>query len=167
MAIGAGLRFGRVIKAARALAADAGGLPVVVIVEAALPAVIVHRHVKMHLVASGAEFRTVLLHEWLHEGLPVRLGIQIGQEVIERADIAIAAGGEFVQRGILDGETAVAHGGIDIRYRMARDATEAVLRFGRIDLFFDRLIESPVEKHRVIVTPGAPFAGLGADDILH
>ena len=55
VAIGADLGLGRVVERARALARNAAGLPVVVIVEAAEPAVVVHRHVQVHLVAGGAE----------------------------------------------------------------------------------------------------------------
>ena len=45
------LRLRRVVERARALPGDAAGLPVVVLVEAADPAVAVHRHVEMDLVA--------------------------------------------------------------------------------------------------------------------
>ncbi len=45
----------RVVERARALARDAARLPVVVVVEAAEPAVGVDRHVEVHLVAGGAE----------------------------------------------------------------------------------------------------------------
>ena len=47
----------RVVERARALAGNAAGLPVVVIVEAAHPAVVVHRHIQVHLVARRAELR--------------------------------------------------------------------------------------------------------------
>src|SRR5260370_969386 len=77
----AGLRLLRVVEGARPLARDAARLPGVVVVEAAEPAVVVDRHVEMHLVAAGAELRAVLAHERLHEGLAVRLGVEIGEEV--------------------------------------------------------------------------------------
>ena len=57
VAVGAGLRLGRIVERARALARDAARLPVVVVVEAAEPAVVVHRHVEVHLVAGRAELR--------------------------------------------------------------------------------------------------------------
>ena len=47
----------RIIKRTRALAGNAAGLPVIVLVEAANPAVVIHRHVEMHFVAARAEFR--------------------------------------------------------------------------------------------------------------
>ena len=58
VAIGASHGFVGVIEGARALAGDAAGLPIVVIVEPAKPAVIIHRRIQVHLVASGAKLRS-------------------------------------------------------------------------------------------------------------
>ena len=51
VAVGALLRLGRIVKRTRALPGNAAGLPVVVFVEAAHPAVVIHRHVEMNFVA--------------------------------------------------------------------------------------------------------------------
>src|SRR3954467_15859506 len=50
---------------------------------------------------------------------------------------------------------------------MARGARKTSLRFRRINLFFDRLVETAVEEHRVVVAAGAPLRGFGADRVLH
>src|SRR5258708_13122181 len=80
MAIGAVLRLLRIVERSRALAGDAAGLPVVVVVEAALPAVAVHRNVEMDFVAGGAELGRIFAHERLHERAAVGLrgGIREG-----------------------------------------------------------------------------------------
>src|SRR6202050_1481831 len=65
VAIGALLRLGRIVERARALSGNSAGLPVVVLVEAAEPAVMIHRNVEMNLVAGGAEIRRLRFHERL------------------------------------------------------------------------------------------------------
>src|SRR5580693_1398409 len=82
MAIGTLLGLWRIVKGTCTLAGDAAGLPVVVLVEAAEPAVVVHRHVEVNFMTRRAKFRRLLLHEWLEEDAPVRLGIQLDAEVM-------------------------------------------------------------------------------------
>ena len=79
MAAAAGQRLFGIVERTRALAGDAGGLPVVVLVEAAHPAIVVHRHVEVHLVTRRAELRRVA-HERLHEGTAMRLGRLVRDE---------------------------------------------------------------------------------------
>src|ERR1700682_2815067 len=52
----------RVVERPRALPRHPAGLPVIVFVEAAEPAVIVHRNVEMHFVAGRAKLRNLLAH---------------------------------------------------------------------------------------------------------
>ena len=73
VAIGALLRLRRIVKRPRALSRNAAGLPVVVLVEAANPAIVIHRHIEMHLVARRAELRRLVAHERLEKHAPVRL----------------------------------------------------------------------------------------------
>jgi hypothetical protein len=73
--------MGRIVKRASAESGDAAGLPVVVVVEAAHPTVVIHRHVEVNLVAGGAEIRRIVLHEGLEEGAAVRLRIFLDEIV--------------------------------------------------------------------------------------
>ncbi len=160
-------RLRRVVERARALPRDSAGLPVVVVVEPAHPAVAVHRHVQMHLVAGRAELRRLVLHERLQERAAVRFGVEIRQEVVERLDHRVPAAGQLVQRRILDREVPVAHRAAHVHDRVAGDARQPRLRLRSIDLWTDRLIEPAVEEHRVIVASGAPFARLRPHHALH
>ena len=72
-----------------------------------------------------------------------------------------------MKRRILHGEIAIPHAAADVYDGVARHAAEAGLRFRRIDLFLDGPVEAAIEEDGVIVTSGAPFAGAGADDVLH
>ncbi len=67
VAIGALRRLGGIVERARALSRNAAGLPVVVFVEAANPAVVIHRNIEMDFVARRAEFRRLVAHEGLEE----------------------------------------------------------------------------------------------------
>ena len=167
VAVGALLRLRRVVERSRALARDAGGLPVVVVVEAAEPAIGVDRHVEVHLVARRAELRRLLAMERLEERLAVRLRIDVEQLIVRELQQRVLARRQVVQRRILDDEVALSHRALDVRDRVARRAGEAGLRFRRVDLLLDRPIEPSVEEHRVIVTAGAPLRRLRADDVLH
>ena len=71
-------RPGRLMERPRALAGNAAGLPVVVIVETANPAVVVQRHIQVHLVAGRAEIR--LAHEGLQKGMTMRLRVELTSE---------------------------------------------------------------------------------------
>src|SRR5580698_6324573 len=98
MAIGAGGSFRRVIKRAGALTGNSAGLPIVVVVETAEPAVIVHRDIQVDLVARRAEFGSVLAHECFHECSAMRFRVEISQKMIEGADVGILAAGDFMKR---------------------------------------------------------------------
>ncbi len=84
VAIGALRGLGGIVERARALSGDAAGLPVVVIVEAANPAIVIDRHIEMDLVAAGAELRRLVSHEGLQKHAAVRLGIQIDQKIVQQ-----------------------------------------------------------------------------------
>ena len=160
--------FARVIETAGALAGDAAGLPVVVLVEAAEPAVVIDGLIEVHLVAGGAVLGGVLAaHEILHEGAAVRLGIEERDEVVELADPRIVAVGDLVERRVHDLEIALSHGAADVRDGVAGDAAEAVLRFGRVDLLLDGALEAAVEEDGVVVAAGAPLTALRAAELLH
>ncbi len=168
VAIGAGLRFLRIVEAACTVTRNPRRLPVVVVVEPAQPAVIVHRLVEMHLVAGRAELGSILPHERLQKRLLVRTRLQERQEIIHLPDHRILARREIVQRRILNRESAIAHRTIDVHDGVARHASQPILRLGSIDLIFDRLLPAPVEEHRVIVTARAPLTVLRrAADLLH
>ena len=91
VAIGAGRGLGRIVEAARPLARNPRSLPVIVVVEAAEPPVVVHRNIEMHLVAGRTELGRVLLHERLQKRAAVGLRVEIGQEVIDRSNVAVPA----------------------------------------------------------------------------
>src|SRR5258708_11804221 len=80
VAIRTGLAFGRIVERARTLA-KSRSLPVVVVVKAAEPAIVVDRNIEVNFVASRTELGRLFPHERFHEGLSVRFGIQIGHEV--------------------------------------------------------------------------------------
>ena len=158
VAVGALLRLRRVVERARALARHARGLPVVVVVEAAEPAVVVDRHVEVHLVARRAEVRGLLAVEGLEEDLAVRLRVELQQVVVGPRQHRVLAHGEVVQRRVLDLEVALAHRAAHVHDRVAGGAAEAVLRLGRVDLLLDRPVEAAVEEDRVVVAARAPLA---------
>ncbi len=167
MAVGALLRRRWIVERPRALARDAGRLPVVVVVEAAEPAIVVHRHVEVHLVADRAELRRLLAVERLEERVPVRLGREVQQRVVRPPQQGALAGGQIVERRVLDGEVALTHRAVHVRDRMAGGACQTRLRLGRIDLLLDRAIEAAVEEHRVVVAARAPFRRPRPDHVLH
>ena len=124
VAIRTGLALGRIVERSRAFA-ESRGLPVVVIVKAAEPAIVVDRNVEVNFVARGAEFGRLLRHERLHESLAVRLRIQIGHEVDHGADHFVLAGHQLMQRRVLDGESVIAHGAVHADDGMATGAGQA------------------------------------------
>src|SRR5579864_2818428 len=81
VAIGALRRLSRIIKRPCALPGNAAGLPVVILVEATNPTVVIDRRVEMDLVATGAEFRCLVAHEGLQKYPAMRLGIQLHQKI--------------------------------------------------------------------------------------
>ena len=167
MTIGAGHRLRRIIKRARALPADAAGLPVVVIVEAARPTVVVHGHIEMDFVAGGAELSCLRAHERLEEYAAVGLGIQFGEVIVNAPDDGILAGGKFVQCGIFELEIGLAHRAFHLCDRVAHHAAEAGLSGRRVFDFADGAIEHAAIKESWIVAAGAPFRWLHAGYILH
>ncbi len=167
MTLAAGGGFGRIIKRPRALAGHAAGLPVIVLVETAEPTVIVYRLVQVNFVAGRTELRRVLAHEGLHEGAAVRLGVEIGDELVGLLDPRIPARSEIMQRRISDDESSVSRRSIDVHDRVAGNAPQAVLRLRRVHLFLNGALEAAVEEHCMIVTSGAPLAPLRSAQLLH
>ena len=110
VAVGTILRLFRVVERASSLPRDAAGLPVVVRVEAAHPAIAVHRHVQMHFVARGTEFGAVLAHERLHERASMRGRRRVCHIVVDGTHNPELARRQAVQLRILDDESAVTHG---------------------------------------------------------
>ena len=163
----AGLRRRRIVERARSLSRDAGRLPVVVLVEATDPAVVVHRDVEVHLVARRAEVGLLIRVEWLEERPAVRLGSELRHQIVRPAYGRELARGQVMQRGVLDDEVALPHRAADMDDGMARRAAQPGLRLRRIDLLAGRPVEPAVEEHRVVVAAGAPLRRLGADDVLH
>ena len=166
VAVDAGLPLRRVVERARTFT-EAAPLPVVVVVEATEPAVVVHRHVEVHLVAGRAVCGLVLAHERLHERAAMRLRVEVSEEPIEPAHHRVLARGQFMQRRIFDREPGIPHRPLDVRDGVARGAGEAGVGLGRVELVLDRLVEAAVEEHRMVVAAGAPLARLGADGVLH
>ena len=167
VAIGTGGGLGRVVEAPGPLAGNPRSLPVIVVVEAADPPVVVHRNIEMHLVAGRTELGRILLHERLQKGAAVGLRVKIGEEVIERPDVAVPARRQLMERRILDREAAVAHRTFHRRNRVARDTPEPVLRLGGVNLILDRLIEAPVEEDGVVVAARAPLTAPRPAQLLH
>ena len=157
VAIGALLRLRRVVERARALSGDAAGLPVVVLVEAANPAVVIDRHVEVHLVARRTELRRLLLHERLEEHTAVRLRIQLDHEVVQLAHERIFAGRELVQFRILKIEITLAHRAFYVGDGVAHHAAESGLGFGRVHDLFDGRIHLAGIEHRRVMASAAPF----------
>ena len=122
VAIGAGGGFGRIVKRPRALARDSAGLPVIVIVKSAQPAVVIDGLIEMDFVARRAELGRLFAHERLHECSAMRLGVQVCDEFFGVLYEGVLAGGEAVQRRIRDLEIAVAHGAADMGDGVAGDA---------------------------------------------
>src|SRR4051812_34132165 len=86
--------------------------------------------------------------------------------MLESPQILVLAGGQFVQRRISDGESAVAHRTFHMRNGMAGRACKTSTRLRSVDLLQYRLVEAPIEEHRVIVTAGTPLGRLGPGDAL-
>ena len=156
-----------VVERPRTLSRHPRRLPVVVLVEPAHPAVVVDRHVEVHLVARRAELGALLAVERLDERVAVGLGGEPQQQVVHVPQQRVAAGREVVQRGVLDGEVSLTHRAADAHDRVARRAAEPRLGLGRVDLLDDGPVEAPVEEDRVVVAAGAPLRRRGAHDFLH
>src|SRR5207245_10251097 len=81
---------------------QAAGRPSVVPVGAANPAVMIHRHIQMHLVATRTELRRLITHEWLQENSAVRLRIQLDEKIVQRSRDWIFRCCKFVQFWLLE-----------------------------------------------------------------
>ena len=127
VAVDAGPALLRVVEGAGVVHGHAAVLPGVVLVEAAEPAVGVHRHVQVHLVAAGAELVGLLAHEAAHEGRAVGRGVEVGHRVVGGLDDGVARGEHPVQRRVADGVVALAHRARDVGDRVAGGAAEAGL----------------------------------------
>ena len=167
VAVGAGLRRFRVVEGTGALSRDPARLPVVVAVEAAQPAVVVHRAVEVHLVAGGAEGGAVPGVERLQERLAVRRRVEMDHEVVERPQQRVLGGREVVHRRVLDHEPGVPHGVLHPRDCVAGDAAEPGARGGAVHDLGQRPVHQPAEEDRVVVAAGAPLRRLGSHHALH
>ena len=167
VAIGALLRLRRIVERARALPGNSAGLPVVVFVEAAEPAIVIHRHVEVHLVAGGAELRRLRSHERLEEDAAVRLRIQPDQEIMQRARHRILRGREFVQLGILQIKIAPGPSCSSRRRWSGTSCSRVRPAIRAMHDLLDRRIHQPAVEHGGIVASAAPLRRLGADRILH
>ena len=170
VAVRALLRFGRIVKRTRALAGNAARLPVVVVVEAAQPAVIVDGNVQVNLVAGRAKLRNLLriLVKRLQEDVAVRLGIQSDGEVGESVQIGILAGGKAVEERIFNHVVALAHGAFHLHDGVARHAAQSRLPFRRLLDFADGAVLHHAGKNQgVIVAASAPERRLDAVHVLH
>ena len=159
VAVHAGLRFWRIVKRPRSEARHPARLPVVVIVEAANPAIVVDGDVQVDLVASRTEFRHEprVAMEILQEGAAVRLWIEQHGVVVGPVEQRILARSQLVERRILHDEAALPHGVIDMHNRMTRHAAQAVLRLARVlDLPNGMFLHQVGESQRVIVAARAP-----------
>src|SRR5690348_7660157 len=96
MTICARTRLCRVVERARTLTRYAAGLPVVIFVESAEPAILVHRDIEMHLVACRAKV-CIVSHERLHERPAMCLGRRIRYEPFQTLDDRIRTARDLVK----------------------------------------------------------------------
>ena len=167
MAIGAHHGVGRVIKGARPLAGNAAGLPIVVLIEAANPAIVIYGHIQMDFMACRAELRRLIAHERFEKYAAVWFGIQIDQKIVQRAHHGILARCHLVKSRILEVKVPLAHGALHLRDGVAHHAAQASLRFGPVNDLLDRRIHQAAVEHGRIMAPAAPLRGLRAYYILH
>ena len=141
VAVDAVLGLGRVVERAGAEAGDAARLPVVVLVEAADPAVVVDRLVEVDLVAGGAERRRVTPRK---KGLmKVRRcgsGSIRTRKSWRPSSSAVVAGRQVVEGGDGDLVVAVAHGAADRGDHVAGGAGDAGLGLRGVDDLLDRRV---------------------------
>ena len=167
VAIGALLRLRRIVERTRSLSGHTAGLPVVVLIESAEPAVVIHRNVEVHLVAGGAKLRRLVAHERLQEDAAMRLGIQLDQEIVQLAGNRIFGRGQFVKLGIFEIEVRLAHGALHVGDGVTHHAAQAGLRFGAMHDLLDGRVHHAGIEHGGIVASATPFRGLRADRVLH
>src|SRR5438552_1960245 len=167
VAIRALRRFRRIIERPRTLSRNAAGLPIVVLVEAANPAVMIHRHIQMHLVATRTELRRLITHEWLQENSAVRLRIQLDEKIVQRSRDWIFRCCQFVQFWIFEVKITLAHRALHLGNRVTHHAAESRLRLRAMHDLLDRCVHQSAVEHCRIVAAAAPFGRLGADGVLH
>jgi hypothetical protein len=63
--IGTLLWFRRIVEGSRTLTGNSAGLPIVVLVEAAEPSVMIHRYIEVNFMAARAKFSRLRAHERL------------------------------------------------------------------------------------------------------
>ncbi len=167
VAVGAILRTLRVVEGPRPLPRHAAPLPGVVLVEAAEPAVVVHRHVEMHLVTGGAELGAALPVERLQHRLLVRPRIETRHVVVQHVQHRAAARDQAVHLRVLQDVPPLSHGVLHRHDRVAHEAADPRLGLGRVDLPDDRGVHPAGQQDRLIVAAAAPLRGLRPDDLLH
>lgn len=110
MAIRASLGVRWIVERPSSIAGDPTTLPVVVLVEAARPTVVIHRKIQMDLMTRGAELRRLFFDEGLHEHTAVRFGIQLQQKINEIMYDGILALREVVHRRVPENIIVLSHG---------------------------------------------------------
>ena len=93
-------------------------------------------------------------------------GIDVHDEVVERLDDRVLAGGQLVERRVFDRVAALAHAAVDSD-RVAHDTAQSNLRFGFVDQFANRRIHHARKQEGGVVAAAAPLGRLGPNDILH
>ena len=83
MAIRASLGVRWIVERPSSIAGDSASLPVVVLVEAARPTVVIHGEIEMDFVACGTKLGRLVFHKGLHKGAAMRFGIQLQEEIDE------------------------------------------------------------------------------------
>src|SRR3954453_22083792 len=112
--IGALRRLLRIIEGACPFTRDARRLPVVVVVEAAEPAIRIDRHVEMNFVTARTEFGRLFAMKRLQENLLVRLWIDVGQLIVGEPQEWMIARGKVVKRRVLNLEIPLSHRASDV-----------------------------------------------------
>src|SRR6516225_623559 len=134
----------RVIERAGALPRYSAGLPVVVVVEAPEPTVVVDGHIEMDFMTRRTEFGGVLAHKGLHESLFVRIRLQVSDELRQAAHDSVFTGCQFMKRRVFNLKISVTHRTADMNDGMARRAGKSGTTLRSVDLLFDRSIESAI-----------------------
>jgi len=150
-------RFGGIVKRTGSLPGHAARLPVVVLIEAANPAIVIHRHIQMDFMACRAELRRLIAHEGLEEYTPVWFWIEIDQKIMQRAHYGILARGHLVKSRIFEIKITLPHGALHLGDGVAHHAAEASLSFRSVHELLDRRIHLARIEHSRIVAAPAPF----------
>ena len=138
VAISALRRLRGIIKRPCPLPRDSASLPVVIFIEAAEPAVVIHRHIQMHLVAARTKFCRLSPHERLQKHSPMRLRIQLDQKIVQLARHRILYRGQLMQPGIFQIKVPLPHRALHVRDGVAHHAPQSRLRLGTVHDLLDR-----------------------------